>query len=174
MHLLHQYTFQKHVKYGGNLHFLNSLARNENMSGAPRRLHEKVADVDFTADDGTPMQLCVTRYPQPIYWGRFSMRTLRASIFSEQVHKDQLYELCKRELQYQRGILANSPWLQRGSVDWPPAHSHEWFERAIPLQVESNGSGGVHASAMQPPAIYLERLRKCRIETQAARARCTV
>ena len=129
------------------------------MSLAPRPLHEQVAAVDFTADDGTPMQLCVTRYRQPIYWGRFSMRVLRACIFSEQVHKDQLYELCKRELQYQKGILANSPWLQRGSADWPPAHSTEWFERAIPLQVESNGSGGVHASALQPPAIYLKRLR---------------
>ena len=32
------------------------------MSGVPRPMREQVIDFDFTADDGTPMQLRVTRW----------------------------------------------------------------------------------------------------------------
>ena len=106
------------------------------MSGAQRPMREQVIDFDFTTDDGTPMQLRVTRYRVKAHC---SMRALRALVFSEHIHVKQQYELSKRELEYQ---LQREQILAKCPVATPSCHSEEWYASKIPLCVDLNGACG--------------------------------
>ena len=99
-------------------------------------MREQVIDFDFTTDDGTPMQLRVTRYRVKAHC---SMRALRALVFSEHIHVKQQYELSKRELKYQ---LQREQILAKCPVATPFCHSEEWYASKIPLRVDLNGACG--------------------------------